>query len=202
MSLLRASAIDLVSSLIPGSGPLADRLDSALQAEWERNRSTALKVAEKVSGLSREDLAVRVVAEPRLVPLLTRLAYTAGMTGRDELLQTLGAAFGHAASNHDDIDACEAILTGAATLQPQDLRVLSVLRDGPVLTGRATDDMRGTEDLADEISLSPSHIEASLARLQAAGLARGYHGVFGGGSSYEVNEDGEVLCDLLTELKA
>ena len=191
---------DIASSLLPGSGPVFERLASKTQEEWVRNRSLALAVAERVSGLSREELAERIAEDPRLIPLLTRLAFTAGMTGRDELLKTLGAAFGHAVAAPESIDACEAVLTGAATLQPYDVSVLRAMGGEPVLSGAETDESRTTKIVAVEVRLSASAVDASLARLNAAGFVTVFHGVFGGGSSYAVNEIGTVLVDLLATL--
>lgn len=49
------------------------RLTRAVIAEHKRNRSRALRAAELMSGLSREELAETIAENPRLVPLLTRV---------------------------------------------------------------------------------------------------------------------------------
>lgn len=192
--------VELASSLLPGSGPVIERLATKVEEELTRSQSRALAVAEQVSGLSREELAERIAADPRLIPLLTRLAYTAGMTGRDELLQTLGAAFGHAAAAPESIDACEAVLIGAASLQPHDVMVLRAVRGRPVLSGAEAADAFTTKVLSGLVGLSLDTVDASLARLNAAGFVAAFHGVYGGGSKYTVNEVGGILCDLLAKL--
>jgi hypothetical protein len=75
------------SDFLRGSGTFVERMFNAIRDEWGRNRSKALKVATKVSGLSRGDLAERIENEPELVPLLTRLLWEAAMTGQGPLLE-------------------------------------------------------------------------------------------------------------------
>ncbi len=103
LSLPSETVASLVASFVPGLGPLlgplAARLSQALGEEWQRNTSRSLRAAEKVSGLSREDLAEAIAADPRLVPLLTRVLFQAGMSGSDDKLQALGAGLGWAVAD-------------------------------------------------------------------------------------------------------
>src|SRR3954447_61548 len=95
-----ASALEHLAGLagiaLPGVGTASQWMARKIHEEWARHRSTALRAAERTSGLSREDLAETVSADPRLVPLVTRLLYAAGMNGHDGTLRAMGAAFGDA----------------------------------------------------------------------------------------------------------
>lgn len=93
------------------------RLTRAVVAEQKRNRSRALRAAELMSGLSREDLAETIADNPRLVPLLTRVLYVSAMTGQDEVLAALGAALGAAASDEQRIDEAESMLARVEELR-------------------------------------------------------------------------------------
>src|SRR5579875_1652871 len=88
---------EVVSSLIPGIGPMVKRLGDEIAAEWRRNASKALKAAEHASGLSRPDFEEWVRAEPRAIPLYLKVLWAAGTNGHDKTLKAMGAALGAAA---------------------------------------------------------------------------------------------------------
>lgn len=194
-------AAEISGSIVPGSGPITRRLLQTVKGEWSRNRSTALRMAEEISGRSREDLAEEVVRRPELVPLVTRLLYEAGMTGHDQMLKTMGAAFGRSIAEPEQFDECEAILIGVALLRPEDVQVLRSLGGRRVLSGQPPEgqpsEVYYTTDIAEEAGLDVRLVAMSLTRLSNAGFLSASHGVFGGGSSYERNDLGVALHELL-----
>lgn len=58
---------------VPGAGPFIGgpigHLMRNVRAEWGRLQSQALRVAERSTGFSREEIADRISADPRLIPL-------------------------------------------------------------------------------------------------------------------------------------
>jgi hypothetical protein len=102
-------AAELVSAggdaLAPGLGVLGGRLARLVQDEWAKNTSRALREAERISGLSREDLEELLISHPEAVPLLQQVLYAAGTNGHDRTLRAMGAGLGlaaQAAGRRDD----------------------------------------------------------------------------------------------------
>jgi hypothetical protein len=127
---LPADFVGEASSLIvPGSGSAVRRMFLAVVDEWSRNRSAALAAAERTSGLSREDLAERIVAHPELVPLVTRLLWEAAMTGQHTLLEALGAAFGAAVDDVPRAAEYELVLGGLRNLRGEDMATVRKLAE-------------------------------------------------------------------------
>ncbi|WP_322921660.1 hypothetical protein [Nocardioides renjunii] len=192
---------EVSSSLIPGSGVVVERMLFAMRSEWDRRGSNALRAAEAVSGLTREELADRIESRRELVPLVTRMLYEAGMNGHEDLLLAMGAAFGRAVIEPESVDDCEMVLRGLMTLRPAEAQLIRIMRDRSVLAGAKpeTGDNRSfyASDLATEAKLDLTVVESGLVRLSAAGFLAAYHGVFGGGSSYSITELGRLLYDLL-----
>src|SRR5450631_2725122 len=123
--------VEGIVSLIPIAGPLAaplaKRLTRAVRAERARNFSVAIKAAERMSGRTREQLAEAIEEDPRLVPLVTRLLYAAGMTGQEESLWLMGAAFGDAVREPEKLDDAEMVLGAMTDLRAHHVRVLQLL---------------------------------------------------------------------------
>lgn len=88
---------DAVAALIPMGNILGKPLARSVTAEWRRNTSRALRVAEASSGLSREDFAEWIKADVRGIPLYLKVLWAAGMNGHDQTLRAMGAVFGSAA---------------------------------------------------------------------------------------------------------
>jgi hypothetical protein len=105
---------------IPGFGwliaPLGKRGAEAVAREWARNRSVALRAAERVSGMSREELEDAISANPGAASLTVRLLLAAGMNGYDATLKGMGATLGHAVHEPDLISEAELILAAMADL--------------------------------------------------------------------------------------
>lgn len=73
-------------------------------AEWQRNNSDLIRRAERISGLSREDIAERLEAQPDLVPLTTRILFAAGTRHSDEVLKALSAVLAEALAKPESVD--------------------------------------------------------------------------------------------------
>jgi hypothetical protein len=163
-----------------------------------RHGSTALRAAEATSGLSREDLAERIAEDPRLLPLVTRLLYVAGMNGHDGTLGAMGAVFGETVRNPNTVDEAELLLTALADLNDTHARVLRVMTElPPPLAGSTAGWSWGT--IAEPSGLSVRIVGLCIATLIARGLVR-THGLFpGGGTTYLPTELGEAVIEALRE---
>lgn len=163
---------------LPGISAAAEPLLKRVRAEISRSRSTALAAAEERAGLRREDIAEQIAEDPRLVPLVIRMLYAAGMTGHDRTLKALGGVFGRAVQDRSSVDECELILTALADLTGNHAATLLLLsEDPPELSGHArvwTPDL-----LARSSDLPPHATSLCLAALVARGLADAATGVGG-----------------------
>ena len=73
-------------------------------AEWQRNSSLCIRLAEELSGLSREDIAERLETHHDLVPLMARILFAAGTRHSDEILKALSAVLADALVNPHKVD--------------------------------------------------------------------------------------------------
>jgi hypothetical protein len=174
------------------------RLAVKVREEALRNRSTAIRAAEEASGLSREDLAEAIAADPRLVPLATRLLYAAGMNGYDRTLRGMGRAFGEAVRNRDSLEECELILTSLDGLTDTHARVLLLMtQELPLAGGRPG---HWTVALVVERSdLSSRVTTLCLAGLVTRGLVGTSSSFLGGGTLYDLTELARLLLDVLEQ---
>lgn len=209
---LTGGAFGMIPLLGPLLEPLGRRLTTAIREEWQRASSKALKAAERVSQMSREDLAEAIAADPRLVPLATRVLFQAGMTGQDETLAALGAVLGNAVRHRDQIDEVEILLGAVAEIRRPHVVVLRVLdSEPPIVRGRNAQPEPG-ESLEGPIrhwhdSNIPQHVTAmsehftrlAVIGLVNAGLVSESLG-YGGDNRYLVTDLGGALLDVLATL--
>ncbi|WP_100499641.1 hypothetical protein [Geodermatophilus chilensis] len=187
----------LAGITLPGVGTASQWMARKIREEWARNRSTALRAAERTSGLSREDLAEQVAADPRLVPLVTRLLYAAGMNGHDNTLRAMGAAFGDAVRDREAVDECEIILGALADLTEAHSIVLLTLSEKPL--DPPPDLPHWVPYLLEERSgLPPRTTSLCVAALVARGLVVAPTG-FGGEIVYHVTPLGRDVLAVLRE---
>lgn len=120
-------------SMIPVIGsalvPVVERLASRVGHEWSRSRRTIVKAAAEEAGLSPEDLAEAIEAEPRLVPLFSRVMMEATTCGDEKTLLALGVAFGEAVKDSEKIDEVELLLMGIRNLRANHFLVLKTIID-------------------------------------------------------------------------
>lgn len=191
------SVVEVVAGSIPGVGAAAEALVRKVRQEHQRRRSIALRAAEDASGLTREEIAEAIAKEPRLVPLVTRVLYAAGMNGHDATLKAMGAALGQAVGRPDAIDEAELILTALADLTDNHARTLLLLsKDPPELSGTAR--VWTVELLERKSDLAPRATSLCLAALVARGLAAVTTG-FGGGNVYGITMLGWDVLAVLRE---
>jgi hypothetical protein len=186
----------LLDSALPGVGPLAKRVGESIAGEWRRNLSTALRSAERISGLSREDLAEAIATVPGLIPLSVRLLWVAGMNGHEEILRGMGATLGHAAREPNRIGEAELIFAAMADLGPLHRRILEVM-EIPLPPGKGwlIDTIRERVDMPDSI------IGLCVSALAARGLV-GMSGGYGGGMVYTPTPLGHVVLEAIREAAA
>lgn len=181
-----------------------------MREEHSRSQSRALRAAELTSGLSREDLAVRIGETPGLVPILTRVLFAAGMTSQDEILDALGAAMGVAAADPDQADEIEFLLIGIQDLRRQHIVVLRAA-SGPPQWWESPEDSADTTSarITTEVESSTWNVEAlaeaaglpiettyiAVSGLANAGFVRAFNAL--GGMGYRMTSLGTTLLDVL-----
>ncbi|GAA0944589.1 hypothetical protein GCM10009554_38860 [Kribbella koreensis] len=193
---------EMASVILPGVGPLVERMLTVVLDEWGRNRSKALEVAVQVSGLTREDLAERIENEPELVPLLTRLLWEAAMTGQSHLLEAMGAAFGAAIGDLERATEYELILGGLRSLHGDDVRVLREIRDLHVFDQRSKEEdppgVQTAKVIGRRLGFPDEAVAFALVRLVSQGFATSMTVL--GGVRYEITELGRLLYDALERM--
>ena len=166
---LAGGAIELIPGVGPLLAPLAKRAFKSIREEWARNSSKALRAAERISGMSREELSDRISDDPRLIPLVTRVLYAAGMTGQDTILRALGTALGDAVQNPEKVDEVELLLIGISDLRRHHVVILEAIakeRPKSEMTGGAI--YWTPSSLANEVDHT-----LDLVNICIAGLVRG-----------------------------
>jgi hypothetical protein len=191
-----------VVELIPGAGPIlapfAKRAFRRMQEEWARNNSTALRTAERISGMTREELADHISENPRLVPLAIRVLYAAGMTGQDAVLRALGTALGDAVRDPEKIDEAELLLVGMADLRKQHIVILEIMTEPPRPLEADTSFYWHSELLADKSGFSRDLVNMCISGLARSGLIRPVENAYG--VCYEISDLGRTALEVLDEL--
>lgn len=175
------AASEVVGAVVPGIGWIAGPLLRAAREESQRNASTALRAAERASGMSREDLEERIAAEPAMLPLYLHVLWAAGMNGHDETLRAMGTALGDAARAHarnerDAFDTAEDVLRAMREFTPRHWAVLVHVAENSPDQGSPPEDERWqavtARNIALGLELTEATATAALAALAAAGLTR------------------------------
>jgi hypothetical protein len=176
----------------------AKRGSKAIRQEWARNSSEALRAAERMSGLSREDLTDRICESPRLIPLVVRVLYTAGMTGQDTILRALGTTLGDAIRDPEKVDEAELLLIGMANLRRHHVVILEIIakRPGPDNPNKVT--YWTPETLADKSTYSRYLVDICVAGLVQSGLISQAGDSYG--VSYIISDLGRTALEVLDEL--
>jgi hypothetical protein len=191
-----------VAGLIPVLGsvlaPFGKRLSRSIREEWARNTSKALRAAERASGMSREELADRISENPRLIPLATRVLFTAGMTGQDSILRALGTALGDAVREPDNIDEAELLLIGMADLRTHHVVVLEILSEDPPQRADSDSFVHWHRELiVEKSSYSRDIVNICVTGLVNSGLIRTLDDTYG--ASYEISELGRIALRVVNE---
>ncbi|RNM12226.1 hypothetical protein [Nocardioides pocheonensis] len=190
--------------------PMA-RLSAKARAELARTRSIALRAAEDLAGMTREDLGERIAANPKLVPIAARVLWQAGMTGQDEVLEALGAVLGNAAAHPDRADEAEVLLLGIEALRRQHIALLRVMAGPPQwksnepepyqdlqpvqVTALGEAERWNVEALAEASGMTDDQAALAATGLSNAGFARALSVL--GGTGFQVTEMGQVLLEVL-----
>jgi hypothetical protein len=196
---LAAGAVELVPFLGPILAPFAKRGSRKIREEWARNASKALRAAERISEMSREELSHRIIEDPRIIPLFIRVLYTAGMTGQDPILAALGVALGGAIRDPDKVDEAELLLIGMANLRGHHiliLRIMTVNRPHP--TEPDTFVYWLPENLANESGYSRNLVDICVAGLMGSGLIQLGQDAYG--VCYEISDLGRTALKVIDEL--
>ena len=191
---------------IPVVGPLAGLFTKHLVRKMREERyqriSTALKAAERLSGMDREELGEVVAEDPRLIPLLERILFTAGMTGHDRTLSAMGAALAHALRNRDRIDEAELLLIAVSDLRGEHIALLQALAADPEAPKDDISEprsLRSVSWVAEKSRLNARVCGLCLAALSSRGLVAAVTGI-GGTTVYQATDLGRILLDVLDEL--
>ena len=188
----------------------ASRLSRTARLEQERVRSRAIRAAETASGLSREDIAERIVDNPRLVPLAARVLFLIGMNNQDEMLDLLGSALGEAAAQPERADEVDMLLVGLTNLRAEHIKVLETMTGEPrwireEREGRERERVGSTawnpEAVAEATSLSVDVAWQCVLNLESAGFVRSRpmsgFSVTEPSTGYSVSKTGEAVLDVV-----
>jgi hypothetical protein len=183
---------------IPGIGwalgPLAKRVGESIDREWKRNRSVAMKAAERAAGMSREDLEERIAAEPSVIPLTVRVLWAAGMNGNDATLKGMGRTLGHAVREPELIGEAELIVAAMTDFGPSHRAVLEALQAVPGGEAWLHD------KIVERVAAPRSVVRMAVSALVARGLID-IHAGYGGGVPYSISELGRTVLDVLREVE-
>lgn len=162
-----------------------------------------MEAAVKSSGLSREDLAERMVEHRELVPLVTRLLFDAAQTSDRHLLAAMGATFAAAVEDLDRVDECGLAIRGLRNLLAEDVAVLRHMRDRDVFDERSesadeTEQLQTAGGLANRLGTDAERVMFSLNRLAGQGFALSTSAY--GGARFSVTGLGKLLYDALERM--
>ncbi len=196
---LAGGALGLVPFLGPILAPFGQRGSKRIREEWARNASKALRAAERISGMSREELGDRISEDPRLIPLVIRVLYTAGMTGQDAILAALGTALGSAVRDPDKADEAELLLIGMANLRRHHILILKIMTvNRPHPTEPDTFIYWLPENLANESDYSRNLVDICIAGLMGSGLIQLGQDAYG--VCYEISDLGRTALKVIDQL--
>lgn len=194
---------EVAATVLPVGGALVSRLFNAVVNEFQTNRSRIMEVAVLTSGLSREDLAERMLEHRELVPLVTRLLFDAAQTGDRHLLETMGAAFAVAVEDLDRADECGLVIDGLRSLLAEDIPVLRQLRDRDVFdagsdTASETEEVQTSGGVAMRLDTEAERVMFSLNRLAGQGFVLSSSAY--GGLRFTITGLGKLLYDALERM--
>jgi hypothetical protein len=195
---LVAGTTELIPFVGSIAAPVAKRFSKKVREEWARNHSKALRAAERISEMSREDLADRISEDPRLIPLAVRVLYAAGTTGQDAILRALGTALGEAVLDPEKIDEVELLLIGMADLRKQHIVILEAMAKPPQESTPDNPRYWGSEPLAQTSGFTRDLVNMCLSGLVRSGLIRQVDDAYG--VCYEISELGQAALEVLSEL--
>lgn len=197
------------------SDPVA-RLSVRARAEFARTRSVAIRAAEDLTGMSREELGETITAQPQLVPIAARVLFQAGMTGQDEVLEALGAVLGDAVAHPDRADEAELLLLGVEAIRRHHIALLRVMAGAPrwrsndpepyadmqppEVTALGKTERWNIEALAEVVAVSEDQAALAATGLANAGFARALS-VYGG-TGYQITDLGRKLLEVLKVFEA
>jgi hypothetical protein len=197
---------DVLGTLVPGVSTIGEKAAGLVRREWARLTSRALKVAEERSGLTREEFADWVEAEPRSIPLYMKVLWAAGMNGHDATLRAMGAVLGEAANatareDEEGFTRAELALQAMTDLGPLHFRVLAVLADSVVVTQQDGGDNLGQfvgTYVATKAAISEVVVEHCLLNLANSGLTT-LTSVFGA-NAYPLTDLGRAVLRAVEEV--
>lgn len=194
---------EVTNAVLPFGGGLVSRLFGAAINELQTNHSRAMEAAVLTSGLSREDLAERMIENRELVPLVTRLLFDAAQTSDRHLLEAMGAAFAAAVEDLDRADESGLTIRGLRNLLAEDIPVLRRLRERDVFderseAGQETEELQTAGGLASRLGTDPERVMFSLHRLAGQGFSLGASAF--GGTRFSITSLGMLLYDALERM--
>jgi hypothetical protein len=148
--------------------------------------------------MKREDIEEAIRTDPRLIPLMTRLLFAAGMNGHDRSLAAMGTAFGDAVRDRDSVDECELMLSSLTDLTDLHADVLLAAAGDPGLAGGKPKIGWRLDEMQERAGLSGRIAGLCVSTLVARGLVRVETDFFGS-SAYIVTELGSVLLEVLQQ---
>lgn len=179
---------------IPGVGILGGKLGKKVLEEQHRRVSKALRAAERISGMSREDLEEQAENNPGSIPMLIRLLQLAGTNGHDRLLAAMGEAYGRAVTDPTQLEFEELLLVSLSGLEDLHITVMSYLEH--------QEERLSPEQVAEISNVRLEAVRFVLAGLLSRSLVEPPYGGFGGGEAWKLNESGLLVLRAVKEASA
>jgi hypothetical protein len=188
---LTAAAAEMIPVIGPIAGLLTKRSVAKIREEHARRVSIALQAAERLSGMTRQELGDAIADDPRLVPLVTRVLYAAGMNGHNRTLAAMGAALGDVVRERERLDGAELILTALADLSDAHIHVL-VMHTSMCYRRSPPDDEPSALHIRELSGLPSPVVGLCLAGLIGRGLVEATTGL-DAQTEYDISELGRTL---------
>lgn len=165
---------------------LGTRALEALAAERSRRVSKALRVAEDISGLSREELDDLIADDPTSVSLVLQLLQAAGNAGDESVLKLIGYVVGVGIKDPDVVERQSTLLLAIDGLNAAHIRMLGVLAREHIPEGHSYE----ADIVADWLKESSDVVRMLGTGLLLRGLIENPYGGYGGGEYYSLSQLG------------
>lgn len=188
--------------------PAAERGLEQLFAERRRNSSRLLAMACQKAGMSREDLSDRIRESPKLLGLTTRILFTAGMSGHDEVIHILAGFLGDALADPAKTDDAEVFVGAMTQIGGRHVQVLERIAAGPPSLPNLSHWTSGLLELTLPYRVEVTQV--AVKGLVAAGFVAegGFDGggadqeTEPGGTIYLISDVGQAVLDVLRAARA
>jgi hypothetical protein len=189
-------ALDLAG--VPGAGSLVGLVADLVGKEHHRRQSVALRTAEQLSGLSREELADVLRSSRPAVNATVAFLFAVGEAGDDEVLEMIGATLAQALRGASEdprspLSEEQLVLRALRGLTSDHVRLMVSMREFEPERAMHNDNPISGDQLRDRGIVPGRLLTSLLAYLEFHGLTENPHGRWLGGTFWELSELGRLV---------